>query len=238
MSSFNLTPPQFSMSINQRWPYFPSQLDSIFCRFEPLSGSCLADAFNFSIASVHDMGNGASNESRSDPINWLDTYECSQHLLDMLNCQEMGEPLRGSPIGLFDPLVTSQLLSVSGSSLGVSTDSKQCMTWMGILAPVLSFAKSLVYTLGPAHVSAVQKASKFVYTHSDSLLTVGASASAIRLVSALTQEGFQEGGEGSAESEKQEQLVLSTLEWLQGEESLAHLYSFILCSRAPIALNE
>ncbi|KAL5961602.1 hypothetical protein TSMEX_010668 [Taenia solium] len=210
-------------------------LDSTLCRFEPFSGSCLADAFNLSVATFS-SGNNALPEIQSDPLSWLDTYEFSQHLLHMLNQQEAGEPVGGSPIGLIDRLVTSQLLSVSGSSLGASSDFGQCLNWVGILAPALAFAKSLAFTLGPTHVSVVRKVSKFIYVHSDALLTVGATASTVRLVSALIQECFQE--ENLASVERQDQIVQATLQWLLGEESLAHLLSFILRSRIPFSLEE
>ncbi|KAH9283133.1 Nuclear pore complex protein [Echinococcus granulosus] len=210
-------------------------LDSTLCRFEPLSGSCLADALNLSVATFS-SGYNAVTETQSDPLSWLGTYEFAQHLLHMLNQQEAGEPVGCIPIGLIDRLVTSQLLSASGSSLGYSLDFGQCLNWVGILAPALALAKSLVFTLGPTHVSAVQKVSKFIYTHSDALLTVGASASAVRLLSALMQECFQE--ENSASVDKQEQMVQAALQWLQGEESLAHLLSFILRSRIPFSLEE
>lgn len=209
-------------------------LDSTLCRFEPLSGSCLADAFNLSVATFS-SGNNALPEIQSDPLSWLDTYEFSQHLLHMLNQQEAGEPIGGSPIGLIDRLVTSQLLSASVSNLGTSSDFGQCLNWVGILAPALAFAKSLAFTLGPTHVSVVQRVSKFIYAHSDALLTVGASASTARLVSALIQECFQE--ENLASVERQEQVVRATLQWVQGEESLAHLLSFILRSRIPFSLE-
>lgn len=213
-------------------------LDSTLCRFEPLSGSCMADVFDFSVASLRNNPS-ASNTSQSDPLNWLDTYEFSQHLLDSLNRQELREYVGCSPFGVIDPLVTSQLLSASGSSLGVTADPGQCLTWSGILSPALAFTKTLVFTLGPTHVSAVQKVSKFVYTHSEALLTVGASATAARLVAALTQEAFQDYAEGSGTPiERQEQLVQATLQWLHGEESLTHLLSFILRARIPLSLGE
>ncbi|KAL5110330.1 hypothetical protein TcWFU_004970 [Taenia crassiceps] len=211
-----------------------SLLDSTLCRFEPFSGSCLADAFNLSVSTCS-SGNNALPETQSDPLSWLDTYEFSQHLLHVLNQQEAGEPVGGSPISLIDRLVTSQLLSVSGSNPGASSDFGQCLNWVGILTPALAFAKSLAFTLGPSHVSVVQKVSKFIYTHSDALLTVGASASTVRLVSALIQECFQE--ENLASVERQEQVVQATLQWLQGEESLTHLLSFILRSRIPFSLE-
>ncbi|KAM3173234.1 hypothetical protein ACTXT7_012909 [Hymenolepis weldensis] len=213
-------------------------LDSTLCRFEPLSGSCMADVFDFSVASLRNNPS-ASNTSHSDPLNWLDTYEFSQHLLGSLNRQEVGEYVGCSPFGVIDPLVTSQLLSASGSSLRVTADPGQCLTWSGILSPALAFTKTLVFTLGPTHVSAVQKVSKFIYTHSEALLTVGASATAARLVAALTQEAFQDYAQGSGTPiERQEQLVQATLQWLHGEESLTHLLSFILRARIPLSLGE
>ncbi|VDO06336.1 unnamed protein product [Rodentolepis nana] len=215
-----------------------SLLDSTLCRFEPLSGSCLADVFDFSVASVRNNPS-ASNTTQFDPLHWLDTYEFSQHLLDSLNRQELGESFGCSPLGVINPLVTSQLLSASGSSLGVTADPGQCLTWSGILSPALAFTKTLVFTLGPTHVSAVQKVSKFVYTHSEALLTVGASATAAQLVAALSQEAFQDCVLGSETSiERQEQLVQATLQWLHGEESLTHLLSFILRARIPLNLGE
>ncbi|VDM15815.1 unnamed protein product [Hydatigera taeniaeformis] len=210
-------------------------LDSTLYRLELFSGSCLADALNLSVATFSG-DNNALPEIQPDPFTWLDTYEFSQHLLQMLTLQEAGKPVIATPIGLIDRLVTSQLLSVSGCNLGASSDCGQCLNWVGILAPSLAFAKSLAFTLGPTHVSAVQKVSKFLYAHSDALLTVGASASAVRLVSALIQECFQE--ENSASVTKQEQMVQAALQWLQGEESLAHLLSFILRSRIPFSLEE
>lgn len=209
-------------------------LDSTLCRFEPLSGFCMADVFDFSIASVRN-NSSASNPDQTDSLNWLDTYEFAQHLLDSLNRQELGS----SPLRLIDPLVISPLLSASGSGLEANADLGQCLTWSGILSPALAFAKALVFTLGPAHVLAVQKVSKFVYAHCEALLTVGPSATAARLVAALTQEAFQYDVQ-SAEPpmERQEQLVQATLQWLHGEESLTHLLSFILRSIIPSSLGE
>uniref|UniRef100_A0A5K3FHA2 DUF2428 domain-containing protein n=1 Tax=Mesocestoides corti TaxID=53468 RepID=A0A5K3FHA2_MESCO len=217
-------------------------LDSTLCRFEPLSGSCLAEAFNFSVAAARGGGSGGdiANENQSDPLAWLDSHEFAQFLLAMVNKEEAGQ-FFGCASGLIEPLVTSQLLSVSGSSPTTSADPGQCLTWIGILEPALAFAKALAFTLGPSHVSAVQKVSRFVYTHSDALLTVGASTSAARLALALTQECFQEdGGEATdaRSSGRQEQLVLAILQWLHGEESLAHLLSFILRARIPSSLAE
>lgn len=119
---------------------------------------------------------------------------------------------------------------------------------------------------GPTHVSAIQKVSKFLYTHSDALLTVRASSSAVLVASVLAHDCFHAsitgsgeiaGGDGSpttstgertvaaqsaattaAAATKTRLEVCAILQWLRGEASLAHLLALVMRARVPPSLGE
>lgn len=124
-------------------------LDVTLCQFEALSESCFADVLNLATVAQPRPLPTTDCSSSYHSLAWLDFHEVARHLLVLVNREEA--TAAATLMGLTDPLITSQLLSVSGSSLATASvnscgGANPC--WYDLIMPALAVAKAMAFTLG------------------------------------------------------------------------------------------